>query len=122
MRETNPKKIAQMKHVSKHAGCRAGCDLGNQCKSKKCHSKILTLNDDPNNCAMKRVDEVLNACSKRAKLKKTNRNNLLDFHGCAPEILVRSNTQKGTRKCFIANDMIYQGFKHCSSFMKRKDE
>ena len=81
-----------MKYSPKCTGRKAACDLGNQYKSKKCLIKILTLNNDPNNCAMKRIQEALLSYNHRIKLKKTNRENLLDFCSCVLEILVRSNT------------------------------
>ena len=86
-------------------------------KSMKSLVKILTLENEPENCTMKRVNEALLTCADRIKLKKTNRKNLLDFCGCIPEILVQSNTKRAIQKGFIANGMINESFKYCPSYM-----
>ena len=80
-------------------------------------AKILTLENELENCAMKRVNEALLTCTDRIKLKKTSRKILLDFCGCIPEILVWLNTKRAIQKGFIANGIIDEQFKYCSSYM-----
>ena len=105
-----------MKHSPNRTGREASCDLGNMFKSTKKLSKTLTLKNEPSTCTLKRVDEALRTCADKIRLRK-NRNNLLEFCGCAPETLVRSNANEAMQKGLIANGMIDTGCRLCPSFM-----
>ena len=77
----------------------------------------MTLKNDPSTCTLKRVDKALCMHADKIRLRKTNWNNLLEFCGCIPEILVRSNTKEAMQKGFITNGMIDTGYRLCPSFM-----
>ena len=110
-------KLFRIKYSLKRTSREASWFLANMHKLTKKLSKILTLKNDPSTCTLKRVDKALCTCPDKIRLRKTNRNNLLEFCGCAPEILVRSNTKEAMQKGFIANGMIDTGYRLCPSFM-----
>ena len=102
-------KITRMKHSPKRNYREEACNLQNGFKSPKKLSKIITMKNEPSTPISKRVNDVLTLVSNKVRLKKSNRENLLDFFGYIPKIFSQSYNQRSMRKGFISNGMIDEG-------------
>ena len=116
-RKDKVSKITRMKYSPKQSSRKAACDLQNGFKSLKKLCKIKTFKNEPSISISERVDNVLTSVCTKVRLKKSNRENLLDFYRSVPKIFSQSYNQRFMRKGFISNRMIEEGCKMCPSYI-----